>query len=70
MKTDRKWKIENKRYLKELQRFFDRVDNIKDKELKKCVIKQMLMCDNVLTEIAEDKFTHFYKEGYKKGKRG
>lgn len=67
---DRKWKEENKEYLKELQRFFDRVDNIEDCELRRSVVNQMLICDKVLTEIAEDMFINFYDEGYKKAKQG
>ena len=69
-KLDRKWKEENKLYLEELQRFFDRVDNIEDNELKRSVVSQMMICDKILTEIAEDMFMNFYDEGYKSGKEG
>lgn len=65
---NRAWKEKNKQYLKELQIFFDRVDNIKDKELRKSVLNQMLICDEILTKIAEEKFNDFYIEGYKKAK--
>jgi len=67
---DRKWKEKNKKYLIELQRFFDRVDNIEDCELRRSVTNQMLICDKVLTEIAEDMFLNFYDKGYKKAKHG
>ena len=67
---NRDWKEKNKKYLKELQIFFDRVDNIKDDELRKSVICQMLICDEILTKIAEEKFSDFYIEGYKKAKEG
>lgn len=66
----RKWKEENKKYLKELQRFFDRVDNIEDKELKTSITNQMLICDKVLTEIAENMFIYCYNQGYQKAKKG
>ena len=67
---NRKWKEENKQYLDELQKFFDRADNIKDIDLKKSIINQMMICDEILTKIAENKFEDFYKEGYKKAKNG
>lgn len=62
------WKYKNKAYLKELERFFDRVDNIQDEKLQRSVRTQMLLCDKVLTNIAEDMFIKCYKEGYKKAK--
>ena len=55
------WKEKNKNYLKELQNFFDKADNIEDNELKQLIIGQMLRCDNVLTKIAESRFQEFYK---------
>lgn len=69
-KIDRKWKEGNKLYLRELQRFLDRVDNIEDYELRRSVTNQMMICDKVLTEIAENKFLDFYDEGYKHAKDG
>ena len=30
----------------------------------------MLICDEILTKIAEEKFNDFYIEGYKKAKNG
>lgn len=68
--NNREWKEKNDQYLRELQLFFDRVDNIKDEKLKQSIIGQMLICDEVLTKIAEEKFNDFYIEGYKKGKEG
>jgi len=67
---NREWKEKNKKYLKELQIFFDRVDNIQDLELRQSVTKQALICDKVLTEIAEEMFNNFYIKGYKKAKHG
>ena len=69
-KIDRKWKEGNKLYLRELQRFLDRVDSIEDCELGRSVTNQMMICDKVLTEIAEDMFMNFYDEGYKSAKGG
>lgn len=63
------WKERNKKYLKELQNFLDKADNISDEELKNKVIGQMLICDNVLTEIAENRFKKFYKIGYRQAKK-
>lgn len=67
---DREWKEKNNKYLRELQIFFDRADNIKDEKLRKSIIGQMLICDEILTKIAEEKFSYFYEEGYKKAKEG
>ena len=64
------WKEKNKRYLKELQMYIEKVDNIKDNSLKQKIIGQMLLCDKVLTEIAESKFEEYYKKGYKNAKNG
>lgn len=67
--NNRDWKERNKKYLKELQNFFDRADNIKDKDLKQKIIGQMLRCDDILTKIAESRFEEFYKLGYKNAKK-
>lgn len=50
---NRDWKEKNKRYLHNLQKFLDATDQIKDEELKRHIIAQMLKCDLALTEIAE-----------------
>ena len=49
------WKFENKQYLKELTKFMDLTEQIKDKELKEQIITQMLRCDMELTKFAEEK---------------
>lgn len=67
--NDREWKEKNKLYTKELQRFFDKVDNIEDTELKNDIISQMLRCDKVLTEIAERLFIEQYKIGFEEAKK-
>lgn len=43
-------KDENKNYLKQKQRFFDLVDNIKDEKLKKNIVYQMLKLEKLLKE--------------------
>lgn len=63
------WKEKNKIYLKELQNFFDKADNIEDSNLKQKIIGQMLKCDDILTKIAESRFEEFYKLGYKNAKK-
>lgn len=70
IQINREWKEGNQLYLRELQRFLDRVDNIEDYELRRSVINQMMICDKVLTELAEDMFMNFYAEGYRKAKDG
>lgn len=53
----RDWKEKNEKYIIELNKFFDIVDNIENEDLKLRVIYQMLTCDKILTEIAEEKFS-------------
>ena len=67
-RRNKKKKKKNKIYLKELQSFFDQADNIQDEMLKRNIIFQMLRCDSVLTELAENRFVDYYKLGYKKAK--
>ena len=50
------WKNKNKQYLFELQKFLDLADNIKDENLKKVIIYQMIKCDQCITNIAEEIF--------------
>ena len=51
----REWKEKNIEYLREIEKFFDIVDNILDEKLKLDVIYQMLKCDEILTKIAEER---------------
>ena len=67
--NNRDWKERNKKYLKELQIFFDKADDIKDIELKQKIIGQMLRCDDILTKLAENRFEEFYKLGYKNAQK-
>lgn len=49
----RKCKIENKLYLRELEKFLDMVENVENDGLRMDLIYQMLKCDEILTKIAE-----------------
>lgn len=57
------WKANSQKYLKELQAFLDKAENIQDEDLKKEIIFQMLKCDNELTILAEERFKKFYLQG-------
>lgn len=57
--NNRDWKEKNKRYLTQLQRFLDATDSIKQEELKQNIITQMLKCDLILTEIAENEIRKY-----------
>ena len=65
MEIDREWKKKSKSYLRELQKFLDKADNIENEELKRDVIIQMLKCDDELTKLAEEKFQEYYEQGRK-----
>lgn len=69
IENNRNWKEKNKNYLRELQSFFDKVDNIEDRNLRQIIIGQMLRCDIVLTELAENRFKHYYELGYYNAKK-
>lgn len=61
-----KWKNKNSKYLFELQKFLDLVDNIEDENLRKSIINQMIKYDKCVTNIAEEIFetlknNEFYK---------
>lgn len=51
--SNKDWKEKNKGYLRQLQRFLDTADNIKDEDLKGRVINEMLKCDMILTQLAQ-----------------
>ena len=57
------WKANSDKYLKELQSFLDKAENIQNEDLKKEVIFQMLKCDNELTVLAEEMFETYYLKG-------
>ena len=54
------WKQSSPKYLKELQMFLDKAENIQSEELRKEIIFQMLKCDNELTCLAEEMFAKYY----------
>lgn len=62
------WKSNGKKYLKELQAFLDKVENIESEELRKEIIFQMLKCDNELTLLAEEEFRKIRLDAEEKSK--
>lgn len=62
-KITREWKEQNKEYLKELQAFFDTIENVKNEQLKENIRYHMLKCDAIITDLAEEMFTMYYREG-------
>ena len=56
-----KWKNEDEIYLFELQKFLDIVENVKNEELRKEIIAQMLKCDKRVTQLAENIFQKLEK---------
>lgn len=44
----------DKKYLEELQLFFDKADRIKDEELRAEILRQMHLCENRLVLIFEE----------------
>ena len=56
-KNQKHWKTKDERYIKELQKLFDLIDNVEDEKLKKNILEQVVKFDNVLTQIIEDKYT-------------
>jgi len=59
------WKSNNKKYLLELEKFLDKVESIKDEEIKREIIFQALKMDNELTVCAEEMFEKIYERGIK-----
>ena len=47
----------NEKYLFELQKFLDLLDNVKEEKLRKELIYQLNRFDKVITEIAEQHIT-------------
>ncbi len=56
------WKANGQNYLKELQAFLDKAENIENEELRKEIIFQMLKCDKELTLLAEKMFEKYRNE--------
>ncbi len=63
---DKNWKANGQKYLKELQTFLDKAENIENEELRKEIIFQMLKCDNELTLLAEGMFEKYKTDKEKK----
>lgn len=59
------WKANGLKYLKELQAFLDKAENIENEEMRKEIIFQMLKCDNELTLLAEENFEKYKSERIK-----
>lgn len=51
--SEDEWKTKNNKYLKELQKMFDIVENVEDEDLKRRIIIQYLKCDSIITELAK-----------------
>ena len=51
------WKTTNEKYLFELQKFLDLLDNVKEEKLRKELIYQLNRFDKVITEIADQHIT-------------
>ena len=60
------WKANGPKYLKELQAFLDKAENIQNEELRKEIIFQMLKCDNELTLLAEEMFKKYNMQAKEK----
>ena len=56
------WKNQDEQYRFELQKFLDIVENVKDEELRKEIIYQMLKCDKRITQIEENIFDKLKKD--------
>ena len=51
------WKTTNEKYLFELQKFLDLLDNVKEEKLRNELIYQLNRFDKLITEIAEQHIT-------------
>ena len=60
------WKAESPKYLKELQMFLDKAENIQNEELRKEIIFQMLKCDKELTDLANEMLSRYFEQGKEK----
>ena len=63
MKIQEDWKKESKKYLTEMQKLLDKLENIENEELRKEIIIQILKCDQELTKLAKKKFKEYYNQG-------
>ena len=54
-------KKKDKLYLRELQLFFDKVDNIQDEELKLQILYQMHRCEKRIEQICEELINNHFE---------
>lgn len=52
MEVNMDWKNKNKEYLSALERFLDKVANVKENDLREEIIGAALRCDEILTKLA------------------
>ena len=65
----RDWKEKNKRYLNQIQRFLDATDSIEREDLRENIIAQMLRCDQILTELAEEEIKRYREQNIQRDSR-
>lgn len=51
---EKTWKRTNAKYVCAIQKFIDIANNIEEEQLRKKLIYQMLHCEKIITEIAEE----------------
>lgn len=56
-KEKQSWKNTDERYLRELQKLYDLIENIENEKLRKNIIAQVIKFDDTLSKIAEEKLT-------------
>ncbi len=52
MKNNINWKTQDEKYIFYMQKFLDICDNIEDEDLKSRIIRAMIVCDDILTNLA------------------
>lgn len=52
MKKNINWKTQDEEYIFYMQKFLDICDNIEDEDLKSRIIRTMIVCDDILTNLA------------------
>ncbi len=52
MKNNINWKTQDEKYIFYMQKFLDICDNIEDEDLKSRIIRTMIVCDDILTNLA------------------
>lgn len=59
---DHEWKNKNQKYILDLDKFFDLVDNVKQECLRRQIRTQMIRCDKNITKMAEEIFKKMAEE--------